>query len=271
MAKFVPTDFTALKRIHQTDHELLPTYKCHKIVKAAKITAREADPNFGGLRLAFGDIGMWINVEQKWLDRNGPIHVGGYYIVYEDGYRSFSPSKQFEAGYTMIDTVNKETTPSLSAEEVQQMISVLGAHTSRTMSEEDKVIYDAQCAEIKNLCLFLGTTMSGAAPRFAVQFNLVQLANMRLALTSVNHPLTHIVIGSKAFGLLLSDTSMVNMFDPTSRYAEAYAGFVGHLFGAKVITEAYMSPDDRELPDDYIALLSVDSSGEVRDYVSANV
>ncbi|MCK9988658.1 MAG: hypothetical protein AzoDbin1_05130 [Azoarcus sp.] len=29
--------------------------------------------------------------------------VGGYYVVYEDGYKSFSPAIAFESGYTRID------------------------------------------------------------------------------------------------------------------------------------------------------------------------
>jgi hypothetical protein len=29
--------------------------------------------------------------------------VGGYYVVYDDGYKSYSPSEAFEGGYTKID------------------------------------------------------------------------------------------------------------------------------------------------------------------------
>jgi hypothetical protein len=33
-----------------------------------------------------------------------PSHlVGGYYVVYEDGYDSFSPAAAFEAGYAALD------------------------------------------------------------------------------------------------------------------------------------------------------------------------
>ena len=35
------------------------------------------------------------------LTRLAP-RVGGYYVVYADGYASFSPSKAFEDGYTRI-------------------------------------------------------------------------------------------------------------------------------------------------------------------------
>jgi hypothetical protein len=28
--------------------------------------------------------------------------VGGYYVVYADGYKSYSPAKAFEDGYTQV-------------------------------------------------------------------------------------------------------------------------------------------------------------------------
>lgn len=39
---------------------------------------------------------------KKRLPINGPI-VGGYYVVYADGYKSFSPQDSFEEGYTRIE------------------------------------------------------------------------------------------------------------------------------------------------------------------------
>lgn len=99
----VPVDYTGLTRIDQTEHDQLPSYTCHKVVRAAKITAKEWDGNFNQLRLIFGEVDKWIYVDKKWVERNGPIHVGGYYVVYEDGYRSYSPSKAFENGYSKTE------------------------------------------------------------------------------------------------------------------------------------------------------------------------
>ena len=46
-----------------------------------------------------------INVTQvplgTWLDKHNPA-VGGYYVVYKDGYESFSPAQAFEEGYARI-------------------------------------------------------------------------------------------------------------------------------------------------------------------------
>jgi hypothetical protein len=40
-------------------------------------------------------------VDAEFMRRNKP-EVGGYYVVYEDGYKSYSPAKAFEDGYTQI-------------------------------------------------------------------------------------------------------------------------------------------------------------------------
>ena len=42
-----------------------------------------------------------FQVDQAYLDKHKP-EVNGYYVVYEDGYKSFSPAKAFEDGYTKI-------------------------------------------------------------------------------------------------------------------------------------------------------------------------
>lgn len=94
-----------MHRINQTEHDLIPEYQCHKIVRAAKITAIRIDPAFvgdGSALLAFGDINLEIQVDNVWIKRNGPIIVGGYYVVYSDGYRSYSPGKEFDKGYSKL-------------------------------------------------------------------------------------------------------------------------------------------------------------------------
>jgi hypothetical protein len=34
-------------------------------------------------------------------ERSNP-QIGGYYVLYEDGYESFSPADAFESGYSLI-------------------------------------------------------------------------------------------------------------------------------------------------------------------------
>lgn len=40
-------------------------------------------------------------IDAAYLRKHEP-QVGGYFVVYEDGYRSFSPAEAFEAGYSRI-------------------------------------------------------------------------------------------------------------------------------------------------------------------------
>lgn len=74
----------------------LPRYRCHKIVRAAKITAIERD---AVTILTFGDISACKQVSYDFDQKHQP-EVGGYYVVYDDGYTSYSPAKAFEEGYT---------------------------------------------------------------------------------------------------------------------------------------------------------------------------
>lgn len=79
----------------------MPKYKCHKEVWALKIEKFTENPN-GSIDLFFEEDGYApINLDKKYLPKHKP-EVGGYYIVYKDNYRSFSPAKAFEEGYTKI-------------------------------------------------------------------------------------------------------------------------------------------------------------------------
>jgi len=73
----------------------LPQYECYKKVHAAKITVIEEGV------MVFGDIGGSICIGEDWIERFKP-EVGGYYVVYKDGYTSFSPAKAFEEGYKKL-------------------------------------------------------------------------------------------------------------------------------------------------------------------------
>ena len=74
----------------------LPRYKSHKEVWALKISGID------GNRLTFDDPDYSpITVAPKMFVRYTPV-PGDYYVVYEDGYASFSPRQAFEEGYTRI-------------------------------------------------------------------------------------------------------------------------------------------------------------------------
>lgn len=87
----------------------MPRYKCHKQVWALKIKEirqHDEESEFDG--------GSWLIVPEE--DGYAPFQVshvnyvlkhkpeaGGYYVVYADGYRSYSPAQAFEDGYSRIE------------------------------------------------------------------------------------------------------------------------------------------------------------------------
>jgi hypothetical protein len=86
----------------------MPRYKSHKEVWALKIANivrdgegenRETD---GSATLTPAEEGYApIRVTYDYLRKHNP-QVGGYYVVYKDGYQSYSPAQAFEEGYTRL-------------------------------------------------------------------------------------------------------------------------------------------------------------------------
>lgn len=79
----------------------LPQYQCHKKVRAAKITGFRQNGNVDMPDLLLGEIGGTVSLLPDWHEKHKPL-VGGYYVVYEDGYTSYSPAEAFEGGYTSV-------------------------------------------------------------------------------------------------------------------------------------------------------------------------
>lgn len=85
----------------------MPRYRCHKEVWALKIKKVErsnvmGNESEGGALLRFEDpryVPIWV--EYDYVHKHSP-QPGGYYVVYSDGYKSFSPADAFEGGYTLI-------------------------------------------------------------------------------------------------------------------------------------------------------------------------
>jgi len=49
-------------------------------------------------------------VAGDYVKKHSPL-PGGYYVLYEDGYESYSPAKAFEDGYSLIDRAEEATLP----------------------------------------------------------------------------------------------------------------------------------------------------------------
>lgn len=89
----------------------MPRYKCHKEVWALKIKAIEQAPtdqeccNVGGdwyLMPEEAGYGRVMVGHNDYMLKHKP-EVGGYYVVYADGYKSYSPAKAFEEGYSLAN------------------------------------------------------------------------------------------------------------------------------------------------------------------------
>jgi len=89
----------------------LPKYKCYKEVWALKIDkiiydvieAKKENRDTDGTAQIFPKDQRYapFKVSREYVDKHVP-HPGGYYVVYKDGYKSFSPAEAFEEGYTLL-------------------------------------------------------------------------------------------------------------------------------------------------------------------------
>jgi len=79
----------------------LAEWQCHKVVKAGRLITLVHDADDGGFVLTVEDangVPCKVTVPEDFFARGAPI-VDDYIVVYEDGYKSWSPKKAFEEGY----------------------------------------------------------------------------------------------------------------------------------------------------------------------------
>lgn len=89
----------------------MPKYQSHKQVWALKIKnivfdidlARKDDRETDGSAIITPEEDGYapFSVNHAYVSKHKP-QVGGYFVVYDDGYQSWSPAKAFEEGYTRI-------------------------------------------------------------------------------------------------------------------------------------------------------------------------
>jgi len=87
----------------------MPKYQSHKIVHALKLIGFEPSPLTMGYNLLPQDPAFdVIHVSSEWMREKKVklfgVHDAGYYVVYPDGYASWSPTEAFEKGYTLYHT-----------------------------------------------------------------------------------------------------------------------------------------------------------------------
>jgi hypothetical protein len=90
-----------------------PKYESHKIVQAARIILVDRDPtgivimvdpdpNSGNPNLPQSATGTCERFEPTMPEMAKNAQVGDWAMLYPDGYKSISPRKQFEGGYTLL-------------------------------------------------------------------------------------------------------------------------------------------------------------------------
>jgi hypothetical protein len=77
----------------------LPLYTSHKQVRALKIERIEVHDS-GALIIPDGGF-SGFNVTREYLAKHNPA-AGGYWVLYADGYQSWSPAEAFESGYSPV-------------------------------------------------------------------------------------------------------------------------------------------------------------------------
>lgn len=90
----------------------MPKYQSHKQVWALKIAKIECLPNpddsgnsaaasYGAVIIPDDENYAPFEVDAEYMMKHKPL-AGGYYVVYSDGYKSWSPAEAFESGYKRI-------------------------------------------------------------------------------------------------------------------------------------------------------------------------
>jgi hypothetical protein len=81
----------------------MPRYQSHKKVWALKIKSVDFSGHLNpSATITPEDEGYGpFEVTREWVAKHDP-EAGGYYVVYDDGYASWSPSEAFEQGYTKL-------------------------------------------------------------------------------------------------------------------------------------------------------------------------
>lgn len=116
----------------------LPKYRSHKIVRGAKIlVVNEWLPDgSAALIVDIGNTRLEISTKGGWRDRfKAADNDLGYYVEYEDGYQSWSPSKAFEEGYHLDDGRPQNLYYIQDADSPMHVISSSWQHALRRWTE----------------------------------------------------------------------------------------------------------------------------------------
>lgn len=120
---------------HQPATTHLARYITHKVVHAARIEFIMDCPGDSVDLLLVG--GGKISVTRDWVQKRG-AQPGGYYIVYVDGYTSWSPAEAFEASAMRDDQwgLPRQQEPKYT---VSQRGRLVNRHTGKPIPDDEPV------------------------------------------------------------------------------------------------------------------------------------
>jgi hypothetical protein len=84
---------------------LIPQFIGHKVVRAAKILGIAGGGEDSPFTLYLDCLAGVVTVPREWIERRldgrqAQAAVGGWFVVYKDGYTSWSPDREFRDGYS---------------------------------------------------------------------------------------------------------------------------------------------------------------------------
>ncbi len=133
----------------------MPKYQSHKQVWALKIKSIVFDVDLAKKDNRETDGGAIITPEEErfspfkvdhvYVSKHSP-EVGGYYVVYEGGYESWSPADAFESDYTNLDKLTG-IDQSIDAERLSRWESIQIAKAIPGINSSSKLIDAAEAIE----------------------------------------------------------------------------------------------------------------------------
>jgi hypothetical protein len=121
----------------------LPEYLCHKKVWALKIEEirQPVEIAESEVEIVFADKRYPSIFWDRKFPNTATPEAGWYYVVYTDGFRSFSPTEAFESGYSLID--DPEDMASVSARMVSGILGTEAPAPTKTSISHVKSCYGA--------------------------------------------------------------------------------------------------------------------------------
>lgn len=83
----------------------LPQYRSKRLARAGEVKMIDRNPDVKLLTMEA--YRLWlpndvkVNVTEEWIQTHA-AHAGGYFLEFDDGYRSFCPARAFLAGYEQV-------------------------------------------------------------------------------------------------------------------------------------------------------------------------